>query len=102
MSSSFRRAMAAETTLPLASYTVNALLSASAASSVRPDPGPPSALDLDVQPVQRRLHVDRRSDRPEGVVLMDLGNAEHRHHGVAVNFSTVPPWRSITALISVK
>ncbi len=33
--------------------------------------------------VQRRLHLDARPDGPEGVVLMDLGNAEHRHHGVA-------------------
>ena len=48
-----------------------------------PDPGSPPALELHVQGVQRRLHVDRRADRPEGVVLMNLRNAEHRHHGVA-------------------
>src|SRR6266516_4873989 len=41
----------------------------------RLDPDSPSALDVDVQSIERRLHVDRRPDRPEGVVLVDLWNA---------------------------
>ena len=39
--------------------------------------------ELVVQPRERRSQLGRRADRAQGVVLVELGDAEHRHHRVA-------------------
>ena len=55
------------------------------------DPGPPLALDLVVQVVQRGVHLDGRPNRAEGVVLMDMRDPEDRHHRVADELLHRPP-----------
>jgi hypothetical protein len=44
---------------------------------------PSSSLELLVQGHERLPHVACRPDRPEGVVVVDLGDAEHGHDRVA-------------------
>ena len=41
------------------------------------------ALELVVEVLERRAHVDGGADRSERVVLVELRDAEHGHHGVA-------------------
>jgi class 3 adenylate cyclase len=38
--------------------------------------------------------LDRRADGAQRIVLAHHGNAEDRHRASAMNFATVPPWRS--------
>ena len=56
------------------------------------EPNAVVAFELAVEVCERRAHVGRGSDGAERIVLMELRNAEHGHHGVPLtNFSTEPP-----------
>ena len=47
------------------------------------EPNPVVAFELVVEVLERRAHVDGGADRAERVVLVELRDAEHGHHGVA-------------------
>ena len=49
----------------------------------RRDPHSDRALEVVVEAIQGDPHVRCRADRAQGVVFVDLRDAEHRHHGVA-------------------
>jgi hypothetical protein len=49
----------------------------------RRDPHATVAFELVVQRRESALHLGGRSDGSEGIVLMDRGDPEHRHHSVA-------------------
>ena len=42
-----------------------------------------ATLELEVDALQGLLHVGRRADRPQRVVLVSGGQPEDRHHGIA-------------------